>query len=371
MTDLSSFDALGSDLGGEALRHMVRRWVIDREWAWDLGPTSFEWLGYRRPQSFRIESGRRGTGTRLVATTRVVDGVPDVAAAREALEGFNRTAKGSTWWVDDSGEITLHCATPIDETSLEAATHDLSVVALVQLFTGEVMAEAVAELVGGRPVVAEHPVSGPRADSDEILTMVEQALIPVGLSPSQFLRPEAIASARTTLEGSRWRAVADEEEGPIVVARWGAGSGVEAPGGGGRGDGTAEVPSEGRSGAVVDAAADHPAGRLLSRMRVEVDPISQDPDLGSGLFTRIIAPCDVGGDGGAVDPAAWALFLNRAERAGAFDGPTYGAWDVAEDEAGAVVHTWFTLSALYGADRVRERTTIALRRAEWAADLLA
>ncbi len=372
MTDLDPFDALGSELGGRALRQMVQRWGIRGEWAWDQGPTRFSWLGSRRPQSFAVEVGIEGGAPRLVATTRVVEGVPDAAAARGELEGYNRLAKGSTWWVDDEGGISLHCATPIDDEGLDGATHDLSAIALIQLFTAEVMADPVAEAVGGRPVVGVHPRSGTRSEADDVLAMVEQALVPIGLGGSQFARPEVMEAAGVVMREQGWGRLHDGG-GLVVVGTAPSAPAGAAGAGGGAGAGVPDGASgdpEGASGdpdGVFGGASGDPRPRVGAAIRVEVDPITRDPDLGAGLTTRVVVPLEAVGSLGGQGAARLARRLNRAEREGRFEGPLYGAWDVADDDDRAIVHTWFTYNALFGPARVRERTEVSVRRAAWVA----
>jgi hypothetical protein len=326
---LRYLDRMGEGLGSDALRLMARRWVIDEAWSWDHGPAGFTWIGHRLAQRFAVQEA--GERLRLVASTTVVEGIADGARARRALSGFNLLGKGSMWLHHaERGTIELHCGIELDAESLEARTHDLSTFALLQLYTGEILAERLAEASGGRPAHRPHPTSGVREEGDEILTMVDQALVPIGMGPSQYADPDEIAAAAAVFDGSGFALAADAE--PLVV----------------------------QASATIDGTA----------VQIGVDPLTGDPDLGSGLLTtvRLFAPS-------TRDLEDWAWYLNVVERAGDFEGPLHGAWEPfgeadlggREGESG-VLHTWFTPNALSTVGRARESADVALRRAHWAAE---
>jgi hypothetical protein len=105
-------------------------------------------------------------------------------------------------------------------------------------------------------------------------------------------------------------------------------------------------------------------------VEIRVDPLTGDPDLGSGLLTtvRLVAASDR-------DPEEWAWYLNVVERAGDFAGPLNGAWepfgepDSRGREGGpGVLHTGFTPNALSTVGRARESADVALGRALWATE---
>ena len=311
-------------VGPDALRLMARRWVIDEAWSWDHGADGFVWIGQRLPQRFAVEEA--GERHRLIVTTTVVDGLEDGAGAREALRGFNLVSKGSMWLYNaERGTIELHCGIELDPAYLDPRTHDLSTFALLQLFTGEILAETLAESAGGRPAYQAHPTSGVREEPDEVLTMVDQALVPIGMGPSQFADPGEMALAEAAFEGSAFTVAAGVDQ--IAV----------------------------RASASVDGVA----------VEVCLDPRTGDPDLGSGLMAtvRIGAQAAQGSD-----PDDWAWHLNVAERSGAFDGPLYGAWEPYDrDSEGGVIHSWFTPNALSRAGKAGQTAAVTLRRAVWAA----
>jgi hypothetical protein len=313
---------MGEGVGPDALRLMARRWVIDQAWSWDHGPRGFVWLGQRLPQRFAVEEA--GDRLRLIASTTVVEGVDDGARARRALRGYNLLGKGSMWLHDaEHGTIALHCGIELDPGQLEARTHDLSTFALIQLYTGEILAEVLAEAAGGRPAHRPHPTSGVREEADEILTMVDQALVPIGMGPSQFADPDEMAAAAAAVDGSVLT-LSPHEDGLVVEAS-----------------------------ATVEGLS----------VELRLDPWVGDPDLGSGLRATVrldAAPKEAA--------EAWAWELNAAERAGLFEGPLYGAWEPYEGDGGSgVIHTWFTPNALSTVGRARDTMEVGLRRALWAA----
>lgn len=324
---------MGTGVGPDALRLMARRWVIDAAWSWDHGTDGFVWIARRLPQRFAVE--KVGDRSRLIVTTTVVDGIEDGARAREALRGFNLVSKGSMWLHSaERGAIELHCGIELDPARLEAQTHDLSTFALLQLFTAEILAAPLAESAGGRPAYRPHPTSGVRDEPDEILTMVDQALVPIGMSPSQFADPDEMATALAEFEGSPF-AVETLVDGVVI-----------------------------RGSTTLDGAG----------VEVRIDPLAGDPDLGAGLLATVRLSAGAGAGAGATpgagapDPDRWAWHLNVAERAGAFAGPLNGAWEPYDDDSGTgVVHTAFTPNALSRGGSAREAAATTVRRAVWAA----
>ena len=328
MSALAYLDRLGTGIGPDALRLMARRWVIDAAWSWDHGTDGFVWIGRRLPQRFAVEEV--GDRRRLIATTTVVDGLVDGARAREALRGFNLLSKGSMWLHNaERGAIELHCGIELDPEHLETRTHDLSTFALLQLFTAEILAAPLAESAGGRPAYRPHPTSGVRDEPDEILTMVDQALVPIGMSPSQFADPDEMSAAVAAFEGSALSVASPADEGVV------------------------------RASATVDGV----------EVEVCIDPLAGDPDLGSGLTATVRLTAGMTSEPGATpDPDVWAWHLNVAERSGAFVGPLYGAWEPYTDSSRkGVIHTWFTPNALSRVGSAHAAVAITVRRALWAA----
>ena len=146
-------------------------WRVRDERAWTRWP-------YRYRQ--RVDIGgprldRDAMATRVVATTPLVAGISDPELALEMAVGANRVASLSAVIVDEAaGTVALVCAASIRPLNKTWLLPVLGEVLKLQVAVPELGdPEALAAGFGGRPDLAPHPASGPRASAHPELRVVE------------------------------------------------------------------------------------------------------------------------------------------------------------------------------------------------------
>jgi len=248
----------------------------------------------RWPHRFRqrIEVGepqfdRDAMATRVVATTPLVTAIRDVDAALDLAVGSNRVASLSAIVVDEAaGTVGLACAASVRPLNKSWLIQTLGEVLKLQIAVPEMGdPEALAQGFGGVPDLEPHPTSGPRAEPQAGLAVVEAYQL-AGVEPGRIVH------------GSYAAAVGD----------------LHSMG----------IPST-ADGTMLTIGAD--TFNLGGPARITLENATH-PGFGNGLLVVLRAASAPT----ANDPARAVNELNRRELWDRIDGQTFGAWSY--DEAG-------------------------------------
>lgn len=323
------------DVGPEALDRIYGAMAIDAKWS-VRHDRRFEWWGHRLRQvvsaapavesrgiAICLLSSRTAVARNLVLSDRLEEGIAalNTAAAMNALV-LDREAR----------TLFLSCHMVAHREILDWAVPLFMGAVAMQAAEAHAAAGPLSELLGCEPDESAHPVSGPREEPDEMLSVTQTLFAPTGQGPSRF-------------PSSELEEIAEIDSGPSVLSN------------ASNGRLTAEFPFHGATPAVLNAGR-HDGAPQTALFTVSLK--EPHPRYGSGCLMLLRLPL-TGLDGPAAND------LNRAEAAGA---PTYGfgAWCVHDS---IPVHALFLPNALYRPGLMKAMTTGAFGKAMWARDFLA
>jgi hypothetical protein len=315
-------------IGRAALEKLHKELLIDELWT-IRGDREFSWIGHRLKQTVRGSKSFQDDGitlSRLSATCVVVEGVsaPQADVLR-LLSRMNRHAIGSayTYW-PATRSISTDAVAYVHEQTLEWRSSQFGSFTITQLCLAESEADWLAEKTGGTVAVREHPTSGRRIVSDDMLNVLEDAFVADGWRPSLFANQFEMETIADITRHS-----------PRVASMGGSAGGVAL-----------EVSFGGDTS--------------LTRIHTE-EPHRR---LGNGLTVRLNLPISVTPD----DADRIAASLNAQEAAGSATTTHYGAWcwDTWPATGLCLAYQAFIPNALYRPGIAQDVAYSFIKRAQWA-----
>lgn len=178
------------DVGLKALERIHRIQQIDESWT-IRSKRQFAWIGHRLQQAICASTLFENDGTilsRLTASCITVDDVSrDDEVVLELLNTLNRHAVGNAYtYAPSARQITATTCAYVHKDTLEWRTDQFGVFSINQLCFAESEADYLADRLGGRVAVREHPTSGMRSRADDMLTVADGTFARDGRSPSSF-----------------------------------------------------------------------------------------------------------------------------------------------------------------------------------------
>jgi hypothetical protein len=301
------------DLGPAVIDRLAADLQIDNEWSL-RSERDLTWWAHRLAQHISVGTPRVALGEATVALRAQTDVVDNVGASdqevRDILLALNRTAAlGAFVWDPDGRRI---CQTTT--AYLHAGNADVARVAALAVIVGNWeahgRADALAALVGGRPAVSAHPLSGERPEADGMLRIGEE-IRRHGQEPSRFVGPVLGA-----LPGS-----------PYIP--WVASNGDNE-------NLTGELAFTSSVSGSEAAAAGVAPGTALVQVATDVD----HPAYGHGALMLMSLPLRLDDD----EAAELACGLNRAEAFEWTGFPQFGAWSTSPTTPGTVTHATFLVN---------------------------
>ena len=331
------------DLGPQLLDGLYGGLLIDEEWSVRT-ERSFTWWPHRLAQHVTASEPRLAFGDPMIALHGQSDVVAEVTAPQERVTGLladlNRNATlGAYVW--DPAQRTIGYATSayLYEGNL-GVQEVLRLALLLGATEAELVAEALAAELEGKPAYSSHPTSGPRPVGDDLLNFVGQIVVPHGEEPSEFigLVPEAGAALH-------WAMASGDDEGF-----------------------TGELPYHGDRPAVSMGAGDAVAiaGPLQTAL-VRVLATQAHPTYGSGALMLMLLPDHFDED----TAPATADALNRAEATTLTGFPQFGAWCVAAHDPSTLAFATFLPSIIARPGLIGTMCFYLQLRAAWAREQLA
>lgn len=323
------------DVGPEALDHIYGAMAIDAQWS-VRHDRHFEWWGHRLRQVVSAAPAVESRGIDICLLSARTEVARDVVLSdrlEEAIAALNMGAAMNALVLDrEARRLFLSCHMVVHREILGWAVPLFMGAVAMQVAEAHVQAGPLSSLLGCQPDESAHPVSGPREEPDEMLSVMETLFAPAGQGPSRFPSVEL-------------EEIAEEDSGPSVLSNASDG-GL-----------TAEFPFYGATPSILNVArGGHGPQTALFTASLE----EAHPRYGSGCLMLLRLPLS-SLDGPAVND------LNRAEAEGV---PSYGfgAWCVQD---GTPVYALFLPNALYRPGLMKAMTMGAFGRCMWTRDYLA
>ncbi|WP_158019427.1 hypothetical protein [Mycolicibacter sinensis] len=282
------------DFGIAVIAELYQKLMIDDEWS--VGRSrGFTWWSLRLAQHVEVSQPAR-RGDREVCTVQIwTDVVDQVAPEKHPVEilaiANMQSTLGALVWDPDRRKITLNSTLLVDVHNVAFAVWLLQTVAVTQNAQAHSSAHALAEVVGGFPAESHHPENGRRPAADELLSVPESVILPVGNTESRFtaLLTEDLASA---------------------MGHYGVAGCVEPPAL------TCELPFNGASPLAALEPPDHAVETALLEVFTDVE----HPEYRTGALMTLSLPM-------VVDQGHAAVVANRLNLAEATAATTLlGAW---------------------------------------------
>jgi hypothetical protein len=282
------------DIANVVLDSIHRELRIDEEWT-VRGDRSFSWVGYRLRQDFVVGPAEIDADTEIFGVRGFVRVLEDVSAdphqIATVLGSVNRFAVGHALvWDGAAGRVICHTGAPVHVETLEWRPAQIADFGILGLRACEDIADALAEQLGGRVELWEHPGSGRRHAPDEMLTVGESVFAPVGHEKSRFAVEADMQRVYKIVENTRYYSAGADEGGLSIELPFGK-----------------------------------------DTMLVQLSSHEQHPLLGSGLLStlKIRLPSD-----GAADVVRLAAEFNFREACGELPSVNFGAtpfrWTVSD-----------------------------------------
>lgn len=277
------------------------RWCVEER-------DGFTWWGHRLAQRAWAEPGRPAIGRegeRVLASTRVLDGLERRSGLPATLSALNRSAVLGAW-LHRPGSAALDLVSIADLT-FGADWREMwwILAATLQLAQAEAQAEALAAQIGGQIAVGAAPIGG----------------LPERPAPGLSLAAEVARAGHGF-------------DCPLTEADFSDAAFAED------GDWLFPVPDARGLGAILPLNPDQPAGEFLEpahaghgqslpAARLRLDSGARHPALGSGSMALLRLPDSLAAAGAEAE--ALAAALNLAESEGASELSLLGAWS-ADDQ---------------------------------------
>lgn len=189
-----------SDIGQAALDSLFNLMQIDEEWSVRY-TRGYTWWAKDRAQRITATAPVEDDGCLLstvTVETEVLDEVPVKAETNRVLAAMNAWTGALSALVMDAEAHTVKFVSTVTlhEQVKPWADRVLGAVATLQAADAQFAADAMADILGGRPAVSEHPTSGRRFDPDDMLNARGEIFIPGGTAPSRWKGDEMLTVHR-------------------------------------------------------------------------------------------------------------------------------------------------------------------------------
>lgn len=314
-------DGSPPDVGQATVDFVYRRLKVDDWWA-VRGGRGYAWWGGSLAQYVWAEPCFDDAGvllSRVHVRTDVLTEFADTDAQIAALQTPMRgaTVSGLARAPDDPTRLQLAASACVHTDTQAWLQELLAWVAPMQAAEAEVLASELAGQAGLGPAWSVHPSAGPRAGADEMLSLPDAVIRPLGQGPSLWRGPE-MESLVPLLQRPPCALVTGDEDG---------------------------------------LTAEYPFGTRTSLLQMNTE--EPHPWLGAGLATRLTLP-----RGGVLDDGREALCLNERELSSLTRAPFLGSWCAGPL---GLTHTAFLPNALHKAGALTNLAMYAVQRARWTA----
>ena len=175
-----------NDHGIQLVRKIFKDMNIDEEWSVETD-RGFTWWGHHYGQRIWAEQPIKDNGfhiTKVNAETELLK-YPVRSTETETLLAIEMMKASLSGLVIDqkADRIKLHCSAYIHEENQNWLRRIFSLATIMQVIEAENKGDVLAMMVELQPDKSNHPDSGVRNDMDEMLNVVDQAIIPVGREP--------------------------------------------------------------------------------------------------------------------------------------------------------------------------------------------
>jgi hypothetical protein len=190
----------GFDVGRHILDHLYKAMSIDAEWS-VRSETGFVWWAHNLAQRVWVERAPQADDLYSVCVRIETDflcEVPDTEqTAAVVLSGNIHASLSSMVWDKQRRTVKLACAAYGNESCADFVARLLSLAMAIQCADAHQLAGVTAETIRAKVDVSHHPDSGWRREPDEMLTVLEQLVIPFGELPSPFCGDELARAAES------------------------------------------------------------------------------------------------------------------------------------------------------------------------------
>jgi len=175
-----------NDHGIKLIRKIFKDMNIDEEWSIETD-RGFTWWGHQYAQRIWAEKPIKDNGflvTKVNAETELLK-YPTRSTETEALLAIEMIKASLSGLIIDpeTDKITLRCSAYIHEENQSWLGRIFPLAAIMQVIEAENKGDILAMLLELQPDKSNHPDSGFRNEMDEMLNVVDQAIIPVGSEP--------------------------------------------------------------------------------------------------------------------------------------------------------------------------------------------
>jgi hypothetical protein len=240
-----------NDYGIQLVRKIFKEMNIDDEWSIETD-RGFTWWGHQYAQRIWAEQPIEDNGfhvTKVNAETEFLK-YPTRSTETEALLATEMMKASLSGMIIDSeaDKITLRCSSYVHEENHSWLGKIFSLAAIMQVIEAENKGDDLASVLELQTDKSKHPVSGVRNDMDEMLSVVDQAVIPLGREPFHSIGEFEFRRTADMLNCPNLLTTADE----------------------------------------TGLSAYLPFGDDTALLRVEID--QEHPELGNGLLIRLFLP---------------------------------------------------------------------------------
>jgi hypothetical protein len=178
----------------EVLDSVLDKVTDDRAWVVQEGDSA-TWYSYALPLRLYAEPARAWSDRDVLpirAKTELLRRVQcDEDTALQVVTALNtHCSRSAVLWDPESKSISAACSAYLTDRTRDAAQGSIASAAVLESFEAHARTINLANLVHGVPSGADHPVLGGRPTPDDVFSMLEHELIPIGAHRSQFAGAE-------------------------------------------------------------------------------------------------------------------------------------------------------------------------------------
>jgi hypothetical protein len=175
-----------NDHGIQLVQKIFKDMNIDEEWSTET-ERGFTWWGHQYAQKIWAEQPIEDNGfhvTKINAETELLK-YPTRSTETETLLATEMMKASLSGLVIDqeADRITFSCSAYVHEENQSWLGKIFSLAAIMQVIEAENKGDILATVLKLQTDKSNHPVSGVRNDMDEMLSVVDQAIIPAGREP--------------------------------------------------------------------------------------------------------------------------------------------------------------------------------------------
>ena len=195
-----------SDVGSRVVDFLIKQMQPDEKWI-ERNPNGFRWAFSCFGQEVTVEEARHPNNPEMIAdivniSSPMLENVEDTLENRRIINDYLCYNVSMCTPVFDSrkGVLFLNLRAPVEADTVDWMERLLSIAMVMQQHEVQKNAEQLAQLTHSRPAYYSHPGSGIRKDTDEILKVYSDLLVPLGLFPSKCTPDEIRDIASTKLQ---------------------------------------------------------------------------------------------------------------------------------------------------------------------------